>query len=84
MWPSLTHSPPIVPPIWPEPMTPMRSLVALLVCAGARAGHSAAPNIRAPAAPSTARRSRSMKSCWGIGASLLSGVAINVALSVVL
>src|SRR5579863_6683838 len=73
-WPSFAHSPPIVPPIWPEPITPMRDLPPL-ACAIARRGTSAALSNNAPPAPSSARRSRLTGSCPGIETSSLWNIA---------
>src|SRR5436309_2772829 len=64
-WPALTHNPPIAPPIWPEPMMPMRSLPPL-ACARIGSGRSAARKANAPLAPSSARREWSKHSCFRI------------------
>ena len=65
----MTHSPPIVPPICPEPITPMRSLVPPVAWARARQGRSAAAKANVPLATSSRRRQRSMGSDLGIDSS---------------
>src|SRR4029077_14826348 len=64
-WPALTHNPPIAPPIWPEPMMPIRNLPPL-ACVKIRSGRSAASKADPPLAPSSARREQSKHPCFRI------------------
>src|SRR5262245_52922772 len=61
--PDLTHNPPIVPPIWQDPITPMGSLVLLFV--GAAEGHECNAASRAKAPPKTSKVRRELsKGIW--------------------
>src|SRR6516165_4929874 len=64
--PALTHSPPIVPPMCPDPITPMRTF-ALPSCAKADHVCNAVPSANAPPAASAARRDPSKGVCLRIG-----------------